>query len=183
MALSKYLVRMLPDLKHGAICGNKIWISYSIFKLVCRCALFFFWAVCILTIPKTQESHSYNPENFVNIIISLQCDGYNRQIEGLCTDSEWLYHFQEFARRPWCPKKLPVRASAEQAVKVPSNQWQPLQGSGDSAKRDDNSVSSILPFYHRFYLILPDFPHTESAPAPRQHSVHLSTDAQTRRQQ
>jgi hypothetical protein len=24
MALSKYLVRMLPDVKHGAKCGNKI---------------------------------------------------------------------------------------------------------------------------------------------------------------
>jgi hypothetical protein len=35
-----------------------------------------------------------------------------------------------------CPRELPVRPSAEQAVKVP---LQPLQGSGDSAKRDKQS--------------------------------------------
>ncbi len=32
------------------------------------------------------------------------------------------------------PGEFPVRPSAQQAVKVP---LQPLQGSGDSAKRDD----------------------------------------------
>ncbi len=40
------------------------------------------------------------------------------------------------------PRELPVRPSAEEAVKVP---LQPLQGSGDSAKRDDYSVSLIFP--------------------------------------
>jgi hypothetical protein len=38
------------------------------------------------------------------------------------------------------PRELPVMSSTEQAVKAP---LQPLQGSGDSAKRDDNSVFSI----------------------------------------
>jgi hypothetical protein len=66
-------------------------------------------------------------------------------------------------------------------VKVP---LQPLQGPGDSAKRDDSSVSSILLHDFQFFrlapfsldnsascfhsAILPDFPHSESsAPAPR----------------
>ena len=63
-----------------------------------------------------------------------------------------------------CPRELPVRPSAEQAVKVP---LQPLQGSGDSAKRDDNSVSSIFPVFHSFHSNLPDFPHLKSVPTPR----------------
>jgi hypothetical protein len=42
-------------------------------------------------------------------------------------------------------RELPARPSAEQAVKVP---LQPLQGSGDSAKCDDNSVSLIFPVFH-----------------------------------
>ena len=41
----------------------------------------------------------------------------------------------------WNPRELPVRPSAEQAVKV-------LQGSGDSAKRDVWSVSSIFPVFN-----------------------------------
>jgi hypothetical protein len=61
-------------------------------------------------------------------------------------------------------RELPVRPSAEQAVKVP---LQSLQGSGDSAKRDDNSVSSIFPVFHSFHMILPHFPHLESVQAPR----------------
>ena len=52
---------------------------------------------------------------------------------------------------------------AEQAVKAP---LQPLQGSGDLDKRDDNSISSIFPVPPRFHLILPDFLYSESVLAP-----------------
>jgi hypothetical protein len=62
------------------------------------------------------------------------------------------------------PREIPMRPSAKQAVKVP---LQPLQGSGDSAKRDDNSFSSIFPVSHNFHYILPDFLYLESALAPR----------------
>jgi hypothetical protein len=53
-----------------------------------------------------------------------------------------------------------------------------LQRSGDSTKCDDNSVSSIFPIFHSFHMILPDFPHLESVPAPRMtagHGVHICT--------
>jgi hypothetical protein len=80
------------------------------------------------------------------------------------------------------PRDLPVRPSAEQAVKVP---LQPLQGSGDSAKHDVNSVSSIFPVFPSFHSILPDFLHSNSVLAPRrqqaavpQHSAHLCTNVQ-----
>jgi hypothetical protein len=48
-----------------------------------------------------------------------------------------------------------VRPSAEQAVKVPLQQ--PFQGSGDSAKCDGNSFSSIFPVFTSFYQFLPAF--------------------------
>jgi hypothetical protein len=57
-----------------------------------------------------------------------------------------------------------VRPSAEQTVKVP---LQPLQGSGDLAKRDKNSVSSIFHNFSHFHLIFPIFLHSESVQAPR----------------
>jgi hypothetical protein len=59
-----------------------------------------------------------------------------------------------------------MRPSAEQAVKVPC---QPMQRSSasDSAKRDDNSVSSMFPVSPHFHLITRDFLHLESAQAPR----------------
>ncbi len=63
-----------------------------------------------------------------------------------------------------CHKEPPVRHSAEQAVKVP---LPPLQGSGDSANRDDNTVSSIFPVFHSFHLILHYFLHSESVLTPR----------------
>jgi hypothetical protein len=70
------------------------------------------------------------------------------------------------------PREIPVRPSAEQAVKVP---LQPLQGSGDSAKRDDTSVSSI------FTCQYSDFTRSESQAAkavpPRMtegSTVHIS---------
>jgi hypothetical protein len=71
-----------------------------------------------------------------------------------------------------------VTRSAEQAVNVPLH---PLQESGDSAKLDDNSVSSIFPVSYRFHMILPDFLHSEYAPAlritaGRVLSAHLRTD-------
>ena len=76
-------------------------------------------------------------------------------------------------------RELPVRPNAEQAVKVP---LQPLQGSGDSAKRNDNSVSSLFPVFHSFHLILPYFsPLGICAGAQNdggQRSAHLLTDAQ-----
>jgi hypothetical protein len=50
------------------------------------------------------------------------------------------------------PREIPVRPSAEQAVKVP---LQPLQGSGDSAKRDDNSVLIFTCQYSDFTRFSP----------------------------
>jgi hypothetical protein len=66
-------------------------------------------------------------------------------------------------------RELPVRPCAEQAMKVP---LQPLQGSSDSAKCDDNSVSSMFPVYPRFHSISPDLLHLESAPAPKTTAGH-----------
>jgi hypothetical protein len=60
------------------------------------------------------------------------------------------------------PRELPVRPSAEQAVKVP---LQPLQGSGGSAKCDKQSS-----FHHEIWLNFPKIHqenHLESMLAPR----------------
>jgi hypothetical protein len=71
-------------------------------------------------------------------------------------------------------RERPVRPSAEQAVKAP---LQHCRGQVTQPNVMTTQFLPYFPFFHSFHMILPDFLHFESVPAPRMtagHEVHIS---------